>query len=164
MNAFSTVANAVELNKRVVYAADGAGRIVGRKLIAINTLGALVGFRTYTALADADANAALRAIFRRYLIDFADRCGLAWADGGEVATLFVEAWYDDGIWPWDDDEIDAEGGIAGRSGSPTRRAFGRSAASPLEPAVSRRLASHRLHAPPDAAIPGVRAPRHPTHA
>jgi hypothetical protein len=153
MNAFSTVANAVELNKRVVYAADGAGRIVGRKLIAINTLGALVGFRTYTALADARANAALRAVFRRFLTDFAARCGLAWADGGEVATLFVEAWYDDGICSWDDDEMDADGGTDGRAAGPTRHAFGRSSdPSPQES----RLQPVGGQGPAEASIPGVR--------
>ncbi len=103
-NAFSTVANACELNKRVVYATDGAGRVVGRKLIGINTVGEMVGFHTYTSLSDDAANQALRAIFGRYLRDFASNCKLRLAESGEVATLLAEDWYDDGTVSWDDAE------------------------------------------------------------
>lgn len=100
VNAFSTVANACELNKRVVYATDSSGRVVGRKLIGITAAGALIGFRTYSALRDPAGNATLRAIFRRYLAEFAARCGLPLADDGMVPRLFVAAWYDDGAVPW----------------------------------------------------------------
>lgn len=103
-NAFSTVANACELNKRVVYATDGAGRVVGRKLISINTSGELVGFHTYTSLSDDPANQALRTIFGRYLHDFAGICKLRLAESGEVALLLAENWYDDGTVSWDDAE------------------------------------------------------------
>ncbi|HEV8633466.1 MAG TPA: hypothetical protein VG370_04385 [Chloroflexota bacterium] len=48
INAFATVANACVLNKRVVYAAADAGRVLGRKLIGLTAEGKLVGFRTYT--------------------------------------------------------------------------------------------------------------------
>jgi hypothetical protein len=101
-NAFSTVANACELNKRVVYATDGSGRVVGRKLIGLTAEGALIGFRTYSALRDKVGNTALRAIFRRYLTAFAARCGLTLADAGTVPRLFATAWYDDGAVPWQD--------------------------------------------------------------
>ena len=103
-NAFSTVANACELNKRVVYATDGAGRVVGRKLIGLTAEGALVGFRTYSALRDKAGNDALRAIFRRYLTAFAARCGLPLAGEGTVPRLFAPAWYDDGAVPWHDED------------------------------------------------------------
>jgi hypothetical protein len=103
-NSFATVANACELNKRVVYATDGAGRVVGRKLIGITTEGALVGFHTYSALSDEQANTALRDVFRHYLHRFAERCRLPLADAGDVPRLFAEAWYDDGVVAWDDPE------------------------------------------------------------
>jgi hypothetical protein len=103
-NAFSTVANACELNKRVLFATDGAGRVVGRKLIGINTSGEMVGFHTYTSLSDNEANQALRAIFGRYLRDFASICKLRLAESGEVALLLAENWYDNGIVSWDDAE------------------------------------------------------------
>ena len=103
VNAFSTVTNACELNKRVVYATDGAGRVVGRKLIGINADGRLVGFRTYTALHDEQSSAALRGIMRHYLLRFAEKCGLELADEGKVPTLFATDWYDDGVVPWSEE-------------------------------------------------------------
>jgi hypothetical protein len=102
-NAFSAVANACELNKRVVYATDSAGHVVARKLVAISAEGGLVGFHTYTTLAE-EASGRLRAIFQRYLRDFAARCCLALADDGAVPALFAEAWYDDGCVAWNDDQ------------------------------------------------------------
>ncbi|HEY3078581.1 MAG TPA: hypothetical protein VGM69_01610 [Chloroflexota bacterium] len=85
---------------RVVYAADGAGRVLGRKLIGLTADGKLVGFRTYTVLSRQQGGGALRALFARYLRDFARRCGVGLADAGEVPRLFAEAWYDDGVVPW----------------------------------------------------------------
>ena len=101
LNAFSTVANACELNKRVVYARDAAGHVLGRKLIGLGESGDLVGFHTYCALTGDAENDALRDIIRRYAASFAARCGLRLADAGTVPTLFAEAWYDDGAVPWD---------------------------------------------------------------
>ncbi|MDQ2686720.1 MAG: hypothetical protein M3Y28_02520 [Armatimonadota bacterium] len=103
-NAFSTVANACELNKRVVYARDGFGRIVGRKLIGINTEGELVGFHTYAALTDETGSRAVRAIMRRYVARFAADCGLTLSETGTVPTLLAEAWYDDGLAAWNEDD------------------------------------------------------------
>ena len=104
-NAFSTVANACELNKRVIYATDGAGQVVGRKLIGLTAESRLIGFRTYSTLGGPAAPTALHAIFRRYVVDFAARCRLALADEGTVPRLFAEAWYDDGAMPWTDEFI-----------------------------------------------------------
>lgn len=106
VNAFSAVANACELNKRVLYATEGAegpgssARVDGRQLIAISAEGKLVGFRVYTGLTDRRGDEALRKLFRRYVAAFAARCGLELADDGTVPTLFAESWYDDGIVPW----------------------------------------------------------------
>ncbi|MBC8076010.1 MAG: hypothetical protein H7Y32_08045, partial [Chloroflexales bacterium] len=116
VNAFSAVANACELNKRVIYAADGAGRIVGRQLVALNADGALVGFHVYTNLPDHASASALRAVFRRYAALFALRCGLPLADDGSTPVLFAERWYDDGIVPWDE-----EGGAVTRRRRSKRR-------------------------------------------
>jgi hypothetical protein len=101
-NSFSAVTNACELNKRVLYASDGAGRVVGRKLIALNEDGELVGFRTYTALSDSAGNQVLTAIVREYVGQFAEQCGLQLAEKGPVPRLFAEAWYDDGIVSWEE--------------------------------------------------------------
>jgi hypothetical protein len=116
-NSFSTVANACELNKRVVYAYDGAGRVVGRKLIGIDGTGKLVGFHTYSTLGEEEGKA-LRGIFRRYCADFAARCGLETAGEGTIPRLFAARWYDDGTVPWSDDEAPpASAGKASSGGS-----------------------------------------------
>jgi hypothetical protein len=100
INSFSTVANAAELNKRVIYARDEGGHIVGRKLIGLNENGCLVGFRTYNALDSKDHRLVLHRIFQRYAQELAQRAGLDLADDGTVPKLFAEEWYDDGVWPW----------------------------------------------------------------
>lgn len=102
-NAFSTVANACELNKRVIYACDESGRVVGRKLIGINEAGELVGFRTYSALSDERSNDQLRTIVWHYVHTFARQCRLRLAEEGSIPLLFAEDWYDDGIVPWRED-------------------------------------------------------------
>lgn len=106
INSFSTVANACELNKRVIYACDAAGRVVGRKLIGLNAGGEMIGFHTYCSLSE-ETGQALRAVFRQYAARFADRCGLRLADTGTVPILFAEAWYDDEAAAWADDAADA---------------------------------------------------------
>lgn len=118
-NAYSTVTNACELNKRVIYATDGAGRVVGRKLIGINQAGKLVGFHTYTTTPDEKAALALRQVFLRYVRRFARRCRLELAAQGEPARLFAEGWYNDGVTPWnaaEDAPASPGGNLPGRSG------------------------------------------------
>jgi hypothetical protein len=100
VNAFSTVANACELNKRVIYARDGKGNVVGRKLIGISMEGKLVGFQTYCSLDEEAGGRELRALFDRYAAQFARRCGLELASEGTVPRLFAQSWYDDGAVPW----------------------------------------------------------------
>ncbi|MES2464490.1 MAG: hypothetical protein V4671_28345, partial [Armatimonadota bacterium] len=65
-NAFSTVANALEQNKRVLFVRDASGRVIARKLIGISEEGAMVGFHTYCSLQD-EAAAAVRTTVRDYL-------------------------------------------------------------------------------------------------
>lgn len=51
-NAHAAVAAAVEVNKRVLFVKDGAGRVLGRRLLALTPAGELIGFTTYGAGAD----------------------------------------------------------------------------------------------------------------
>ena len=104
INAFSTVANACELNKRVIYARDHAGNVVGRKLIGINEEEKMIGFHTYCSLTENESNAALRAIFQSYAASFALRCCLTLSETGSVPTLLAENWYDDGAVEWNAEE------------------------------------------------------------
>ncbi|NQZ67027.1 MAG: hypothetical protein HRT89_03050 [Lentisphaeria bacterium] len=45
--AYSTVANAIEINKRVIYIRNEKGHVIGRKLIALSREGVLYGFNSY---------------------------------------------------------------------------------------------------------------------
>jgi hypothetical protein len=112
INAFSTVTNAWEQNKRVLWARDAeTGAFLARKLIGINTDGALVGFFTYVAsekLGDNTKVQEMRMAIRGYLHDFAERCHLTQAETGTVPTLFLKRWYDDGVVPWNDSEEAAD--------------------------------------------------------
>lgn len=50
LNDFSTIANAIEVNKRVIYLKNSQGVVIGRKLIAVvegQGRAALIGFRSY---------------------------------------------------------------------------------------------------------------------
>jgi hypothetical protein len=115
INSFSTVANACELNKRVIFATDANGHIVGRKLIAVSEEWKLVGFHTYSSLGDAAANTMLRAVFQRYAADFAARCRLELAEQGTVARLLAEAWYDDGVVAWAEEDGEKRASSAPRT-------------------------------------------------
>lgn len=102
-NSFATVANACEFNKRVIYAIDEKGKVVGRKLIAINTNWEMIAFHTYTSLSTAAANLELSRIFNRYCKEFAERCGLKLGyEESNVASLIAQKWYCDGTVEWDE--------------------------------------------------------------
>jgi hypothetical protein len=109
-NAFSTVANALEQNKRVLFVRDGSGRVLARKLIGINGEGAMVGFYTYCSLSETEGARGLRTAVRKYLTDFADRCRIPLGDTGTVPRLFCDDWYDDGVAAWDGGEDGEETG------------------------------------------------------
>ena len=99
-NAFSTVANACDANKRVLYARDGKGRIVARQLLALTETQALVGFSLYSTV-EGTARAAIAAQVNAFVERFAQRCGLTLAVEGSVVTLLASHWYDDGVVPWE---------------------------------------------------------------
>lgn len=99
-NSFSTVANATDLNKRVLYAIDQRDNVIGRKLIAINTDFELVGFRTYTSVETREGRNELRKIILDYIRDFSKSLGLSLSSTGEVAILACENWYNDGLVSW----------------------------------------------------------------
>lgn len=113
INAYSTVANACDQNKRVLYGCDAlTGRILARKLIAITETGTLVGFHTYTRQEvfegnDAERNTAITALLSAtdaFLLDFAEQCHLPTDSYGNILTLLSEQWYDDGQQPWQREE------------------------------------------------------------
>ena len=99
-NSFSGVANAIELNKRVVYARDRKGHIVARQLWAISEDYRLVGFDVYSTYAS-DERAGLEAHFAAHARQWARGCGLELSDKGAIENLVAPNWYDDGVRAWE---------------------------------------------------------------
>lgn len=99
-NSFSGVANAIELNKRVVYARDKKGHIVARQLWAISAEFKLIGFDVYSTYSD-EERAGLDAHFTAHARQWARGCGLELADAGAVENLVAPRWYDDGARAWE---------------------------------------------------------------
>ncbi len=91
-NFFSTLANAADINKRVLYARDDAGRIEGRCLFALSDGGGLLVFHAYCT------NNSLP--FGQYVatlaVDLARRMNTVVVKSGHVSCLVSDDWYDDG--------------------------------------------------------------------
>jgi len=94
-NTFSTVANAVDSNKQVLYA-EMNGEIVGRKLSALNDDGEIVQFRTYNNRLDLNID----SMFRQYLTDLSSETNAKLGNGGNVSNIVAQKWYNDGIVPF----------------------------------------------------------------
>ncbi|MGC9971932.1 MAG: hypothetical protein ABSE56_15235 [Bryobacteraceae bacterium] len=99
--AFSTVANAVEVNKRVLYIRDRSGAIVGRRLIALGgPKPTLIGFRPY------GASPWVKIVSDQFCLRLANSIGAeVTADSdlldavSESLSLFAK-WYNDGPHPF----------------------------------------------------------------
>jgi hypothetical protein len=91
-NFFSAIVNAVDINKRVIYARDTEGKIVGRCLLAVTDLGRLLTFRIYSNIRELD----LQAAVSQFVATLARSMGTYVAKRGTVPTLVAPKWYDDG--------------------------------------------------------------------
>ncbi|MEO8701693.1 MAG: hypothetical protein ABI867_16725 [Kofleriaceae bacterium] len=89
-NFFSVIANAADVNKRVLYARRNAS-IIGRCLLAITDSNGLLAFHPYC-----HANLDFATIVRDYMADLATRMGTTVVPRGSVAMLLARDWYDDG--------------------------------------------------------------------
>lgn len=110
-NADSTVLNAVDINKRVLYLRDARGSVVARKLIAISGDFALIGYRLYTAR-DAAERPGVAAAVLELCRELADESGLPLAAHGAPETIHTGFWYDDGTEPWDNQADHGPAGLA----------------------------------------------------
>jgi hypothetical protein len=130
-NDYSTIANAVEANKRVLYLRNRRGAIVGRKLIGLvreppeaGSGALLVGFRSYGSGEPLEepgrpasrASAWVKPLFDVFCHEIAVRTGARLAGPtdptGELAAslhLFAR-WYNDGPEPFDEWVIEAGAG------------------------------------------------------
>ncbi len=91
-NYFSVFTNAADINKRVIYARDDAGRVVGRCLLALTGDGWLLVFQAYCH----DGTLGFETICSDFADDLAERMGTRRVPDGEVPALVASDWYDDG--------------------------------------------------------------------
>lgn len=90
-NFYSTITNAVDINKRVLYARDPAGKVAGRCLLALTDQGRIQTFHPYCH----DGNAEFDKLASAFASDLAARMGTTTSLEGEVSTLVAARWYND---------------------------------------------------------------------
>jgi len=90
-NFFSVIANAADVNKRVLYARRG-GAVVGRCLLALTDTADLLTFHAYAH----DPRLRMDQLTDAFARALAAQMGVRRAARGGVATLLARAWYDDG--------------------------------------------------------------------
>jgi hypothetical protein len=90
-NAWSAVSNAIDIDKAIVWAKEGGGNVVGRRLLALLPEG-VVQFRTYANR----HGLALDPFFDEFVEAYAAHCGTRTVRGGHPKPLLSDRWYDDG--------------------------------------------------------------------
>lgn len=94
INFFSAVSNAIDINKRVLYARDSRGKVMGRCLIAIGNMGGIVTFRPYCHLNEAN--------FPEHVARFAHALAADMEtvvlNEDRVSELVAPDWYNDGAY------------------------------------------------------------------
>jgi hypothetical protein len=96
---YSAVAALLDANKKVAYARDSSGRVVGRQLLAIADADRLVCFSVYPL----SAPTAIKTAFRLYDQKFAKVLGVSLHDPAsdrdyKVTNVLSQYWWDDGVW------------------------------------------------------------------
>ncbi|NVB77025.1 MAG: hypothetical protein HOV81_01400 [Kofleriaceae bacterium] len=89
-NFFSVVANAADINKRVLYARRD-GRVIGRCLFALTDAFAILTFHPYC-----HETIDFSSLVSEYAVDLASRMNTIAVARGSVSTLVARDWYDDG--------------------------------------------------------------------
>ncbi len=97
-NAASTVINAADANKQVLYLRDRRKRIIARKLIAISEDDQLIGYNLY--IADSARVREIEGAFADFCEELAKSVGVSLGHSGEPAQLHAGFWYDDGVEPF----------------------------------------------------------------
>lgn len=91
-NFFSVFANASDINKRVLYARNAKGRVLGRRLICVTREGNLLAFHAYVH----DDTTGFEKHSSAFVLRLAEAMGTSVVGRGTVLTLVASDWYDDG--------------------------------------------------------------------
>ncbi|MEW5851874.1 MAG: hypothetical protein AB2A00_24000 [Myxococcota bacterium] len=97
-NAASTIINALDANKRVLYVRDASGTILARKLLAITEEHQLLGYRLYVASRELAPQIAHQV--EKMCRELAEACGVERTNHGRPRQLHAGFWYDDGAFPF----------------------------------------------------------------
>lgn len=120
------VANAADINKRVLLGRNSDGMVVGRCLLALSRDGTIVTFQPYVRGLDTGFAAAARAFVRT----LAARMHTVPATRGTIELLVASRWYDDGA-------EDVAGQLAFlEDGSPLRERLSRASAAEFQALLS----------------------------
>lgn len=92
INFYSAVANAIDVNKQVLYARDGRGKVVGRCLLALGDSGAIVTFHAYGTTDEFRFD----RLVADFVSDLARDMGTCIANNDHISALVGGSWYDDG--------------------------------------------------------------------
>ncbi len=91
-NFFAAVANAADINKRVLYARDPAGKILGRCLLTLTREGGILTYHPYAH----DRRLGFPTLVKRFVRALAEQVGSEPVESGSVDMLVARDWYDDG--------------------------------------------------------------------
>ena len=91
-NFYSTISNAVDINKQVLYGKTEDGQVVGRCLFALNQQGRILTYHRYHR----DPEDGFELLVDRFADQLADRMRTRRASRGKVSRLVSSRWYDDG--------------------------------------------------------------------
>ncbi len=95
VNFFSTLSNAVDINKKVLYGKTADGQIIGRCLFALNDHGEVVTFHRYQ---HEEASGFGDAV-DRYAEHLAQQMGSDLSDDSNISSLVANRWYNDSAVP-----------------------------------------------------------------
>jgi hypothetical protein len=148
-NFFSAVANAVDINKRLLCAWDAKGAMIARCLLALTDQGGLLTFHAYAN----QAQAQFAELAATYVDDLVLLMNTVVVSRGEVRSLVAPEWYDDGP-----RQLPASNSAL-HEGSELRKALPRLEPAELVPAMEAALAPRGLDAltlPSVAHLPEIR--------
>jgi hypothetical protein len=91
-NFYSTISNAVDINKQVLYGKTEDGQVVGRCLFALNQQGRILTYHRYHR----DPEDGFDPLVDQFADQLASQMGTRRAGSGKVAKLVSSRWYDDG--------------------------------------------------------------------
>lgn len=103
-NQMSVLANAHDANKRVLYLRDQRNRVLGRKLVAVNSEFEMIGYTSYIAAECCEDNQReqVAEAMAVYCGRWARRSRLQLANIGEPINISGQFWYDDEATAWSD--------------------------------------------------------------